>query len=243
MEEPVKLTDFSTLTFDCYGTLIDWESGMVSALEPLTSRLQQALPRNEILSTHARYESFQQSHAPTMPYPEILATVYKRMAEQWGLSTSWAECLRYGQSVKAWLPFVDSADALAYLKQHYRLVVLSNVDNDSFAASNERLGVTFDAVYTAQDIGSYKPHDRNFAYMIESLARLGVEQGEILHTAESLYHDHRPANEYGLKSCWINRRRDQEGTGATMPLEISPQYDFRFSSMAEMADAHRKHFA
>lgn len=239
----MKLTDFTTLTFDCYGTLIDWESGMVSALEPLTSRLQQALPRNEILSTHARYESFQQPYTPTMRYSEVLATVYKRMAEEWRLSTSWAECLRYGQSVKAWPAFADSAEALAYLKQHYRLVVLSNVDNDTFAASNEKLGVTFVAVYTAQDIGSYKPNDRNFSYMIESLARLGVEQDEILHTAESLYHDHRPANQHGLKSCWINRRHDQEGTGATMPLVTSPQYDFQFSSMAEMADAHRKQFA
>ena len=156
---------------------------------------------------------------------------------------SWDECLAYGNSIKDWPAFPDSAEALAYLKKHYKLVILSNVDNESFAASNKKLGVTFDAVYTAEDIGSYKPASRNFDYMLDKLKTLGLEKGDILHTAESLFHDHRPANDQGLANCWIFRRFDKEGFGATMNPGVMPTYDFRFTSMAELAAAHRAELA
>ena len=204
------------------------------------NRLEREISRNEILEAHARYESSQQAQTPTKLYPEILAIVYKRLAEEWGLAVSWEECVRYGQSVKEWPAFPDSAEALTYLKKHYKLVIISNVDNDSFAASNEKLGVTFDAIYTAQDIGNYKPHDTNFDYMINMLAQLGFDKSEILHTAESMFHDHQPANRHGLKSCWIYRRHNQDGFGATMHPGEMPHYDFRFTSMAELVEAHRK---
>ncbi len=168
-----------------------------------------------------------------------MATVYKRLSEAWGQPASWEECLRYGHSVKDWPAFPDSPEALHYLKEHYKLVILSNVDNESFAASNEKLGIDFDAVYTAQDIGSYKPADANFEYMIEMLASMGIKKTEILHTAESMFHDHAPANRHGLASCWIFRRHEQEGFGATKHPGDMPRYDFRFDSMAEMAEAHR----
>ena len=239
----MQLTDFNVLTFDCYGTLIDWESGMVRALEPLTSRLNREINRDEILQAHAHYESSQQAQTPTKPYPEVLATVYKRLAEAWGVSASWAECLAYGQSVKEWPAFPDSAAALAYLKAHYKLVILSNVDNASFAASNEKLGVTFDAIYTAQDIGSYKPAPANFDHMLKMLASLGIEKSQILHTAESMFHDHQPANQHGLKSCWIYRRHDQDGFGATVHPGDLPHVDFRFTSMAAMVEAHKEAFS
>ena len=123
------------------------------------------------------------------------------------------------------------------MKDHYKLVILSNVDNRSFAASNAKLGVEFDAIYTAEDVGSYKPSDRNFDYMLEKLAGLGIEKSNILHTAESMFHDHGPANRHGLASCWIYRRHQDEGFGATMNPGDMPHYDFRFTSMAEMAEA------
>ena len=236
----MQLTDFDVLTFDCYGTLIDWESGMSQGLAPLTDQLGAELSRDEILATHARHESTQQARTPGKLYPEILSIVYKRMAEEWGIAVSWDECLRYGQSVKDWPAFPDSPDALAYLKEHYKLVILSNVDNASFAASNQKLGVTFDAIYTAQDIGSYKPAAANFDYMLAHLADLGVEKSKILHTAESLFHDHQPANRHGLHNCWIYRRHEQEGFGATQDPGEMPQIDFRFNSMAEMTEAHQK---
>jgi 2-haloalkanoic acid dehalogenase type II len=142
--------------------------------------------------------------------------------------------------VKDWPAFPDSAESLAYLKKHYKLVILSNIDNASFAASNQRLRVTFDAIYTAQDVGSYKPSDRNFDYLIAKLQSIGIAKSEILHTAESLFHDHAPANRHGLASCWIYRRHNQQGFGATMNPGATPKHNFCFHSMADMVAAHRQ---
>jgi 2-haloalkanoic acid dehalogenase type II len=236
----VQITDFKALTFDCYGTLIDWESGMFAALQPLIGRVKRELGRDEVLAAHAKHEASQQLTTPAMPYSRLLAMVYKRLAEEWGVPAPFDEALAYGRSIKDWPAFPDSAEALTYLKQHYRLVILSNVDNESFAFSNRKLGVTFDAIYTAEDIGSYKPAPRNFTYMLDKLATLGLGKGDILHTAESLFHDHGPANEFGLASCWIHRRHEQGGFGATMNPGKEPRYDFRFTSMKALADEHRK---
>jgi 2-haloalkanoic acid dehalogenase type II len=127
----------------------------------------------------------------------LLPIVYKRLAEEWGVPASWEECQAYGRSVGNWPAFPDSAEALQYLKKHYKLVILSNVDNESFAASNKRLQVTFDAILTAEDIGSYKPDDRNFRYMLEKLGGMGAARSRSC-TRESLFHDHEPANRAGL---------------------------------------------
>ena len=156
----MRIKDFKVLTFDCYGTLIGWESGIIAGLKPLTARLEQEISRDRILESHAYHESQQQSSTSGMRYADLLATVYRRLAEEWGKPAAWDECVAYGESVKDWPAFPDSADALRYLKQHFRLVILSNVDNASFACSNEKLGVEFDAIYTAEDIGSYKPVKR-----------------------------------------------------------------------------------
>ena len=165
--------------------------------------------------------------------------VYRRLAEEWGVEVTWEECQAYGLSVRQWPAFDDSREALAYLKQHYKLVVLTNTDNTSFSGSNARLDVHFDGVYTAEDVGSYKPSDRNFDYMLETLARQGISKKDILHTAESMFHDHGPANKHGLANCWIYRRHEKEGFGATMDPGEMPSYDFRFNSMAELAAAHK----
>lgn len=235
----MKLTDFKALTFDVYGTLIDWESGMIEGLQPLTDRVSQPLTRNQILEAHARHESTQQRQTPGKRYQELLATVYRRLAEGWGVAVSWEECLEYGRSVRHWPAFSDSAAALEYLKQHFKLVVLSNVDNESFSHSNEKLAVDFDAVYTAEDVGSYKPSDRNFEYLLATIGDIGIEKQQILHTAESLFHDMEPGNRHGLACCHIYRRHNQEGFGATMTPATQPSFQFRFNSMAELADAVR----
>ena len=234
----MKLSDFKVLTFDCYGTLIDWESGMVAALAPLTERLAHRPTRNEILEAHGRLEAIQERTTPGKPYRELLAIVYKRLAEGWGLNVSWQECQTYGHSVGDWPAFSDSAEALRYLKQHFQLVILSNVDNESFTQSNARLGVAFDGIFTAEDIGSYKPDRRNFDYMLAELSHRGIGKGDILHVAESLFHDHVQANALGLASCWIHRRHGDEGYGATQAPENMPKVDFRFDSMAALAAAH-----
>lgn len=239
----MKLTDFKVLTFDVYGTLIDWESGMITALKPLTDKVARDLTRDEILEAHAYYESTTQRWTPSKKYSELLPVVYRRLAEEWAVEVSWEECQAYGLSVRQWPAFDDSRAALAYLKRHYKLVVLTNTDNQSFQGSNARLGVHFDGVYTAEDIGSYKPADRNFDYLLETLSRQGIRRSDILHTAESMFHDHAPANKHELANCWIYRRHDKDGFGATMNPGQMPNYDFRFNSMAELVKAHQAELA
>ena len=237
----MKLHDFQVLTFDCYGTLIDWETGLFTALQPLLSRGRGALSRDAALEAFARHESRQQALTPSMPYAALLAEVHRQLAEEWGVAADHTENARFGGSIAIWPPFPDTVDALRYLKQHFRLVILSNVDREGFAATNQYLDVAFDAVYTAQDIGSYKPDLRNFSYLLERLGENGFQKSQVLHVAQSLFHDHVPANAVGLASAWIDRRADSGGSGATAPVTGSVRYIFSFPSLAALADAPRGH--
>lgn len=239
----MRLSDFTVLSFDCYGTLIDWETGITRAVAPWLNDVGVTASRDEILRAFASAESDLQMAMPGAPYPEILAAVHPAMAEHFGVPSSEEAAASFGASVKDWPPFSDSVEALGYLAQHYQLVILSNVDQTSFAHSNEKLEVAFDAVFTAQDVGSYKPHPNNFRYMLDRLAERGVAQEKILHTAESLYHDHVPAKQFGLATCWIHRRAGQAGHGATRPPEVEVHPDFRFESLAAMAAAHQAEIA
>ena len=240
----MKLADFDTLTFDCYGTLIDWETGIASALEPLAARAGRTIAPDERIAAFARHEHEEQARAPAALYPEILAGVHAAIAREWGVDPDAGLARGFGGSVPDWPAFADSAEALRYLKRHYRLVILSNVHRAGFAASNEKLEVEFDAIYTAQDIGSYKPDPRNFHYMLEHLARdFGVAPNRILHTAESLFHDCATARSLGLATTWIHRRASAGGFGATRAVEEPPDVDFYFTSLGEMADAHRTEVA
>jgi 2-haloalkanoic acid dehalogenase type II len=235
----VQITDFSTLTFDCYGTLIDWESGIMTALQPLLVRVGGSLTRDAVLEAFGQHETRLEQANPTMRYSELLALVHDALALELGVGTNAAERRRFGGSVSDWPAFEDTAAALQYLKEHYRLVILSNVDRESFRATNSRLGVAFDAICTAEDVGSYKPDPRNFNYLIERLAAMGIDKSRILHTAQSLFHDHAPANHAGLASAWIDRRHHTTGWGATAPPPAGVHYDFRFTSLAEMVKAHQ----
>jgi 2-haloalkanoic acid dehalogenase type II len=235
----MRLTDFKVLTCDCYGTLIDWETGILRALAPLLRDERARRPDDQVLADFARHESAQEALTPRMLYSDLLGLVHRRLTAEWGLPTSEEADRAFGRSVGDWPAFADSAAALAYLEQFYALVILSNVDRRSFAASNRRLGVAFDAVYTAEDIGSYKPDPRNFRYMIDALGRRGHAAGAILHVAQSLYHDHTPTNAMGLRSAWIDRRQRAAGSGATPPPATPVHWDFRFGSLAELVEAHR----
>jgi 2-haloalkanoic acid dehalogenase type II len=236
----MKLTDFSVLTFDCYGTLIDWESGIHAALRPLLERGGLKFGRDEVLAEFARHESAQEHETPGMIYSALLTAVHRRLAKAWGVAVDDSAHVRFGASVPDWPAFPDSVESLAYLKRFYKLVVLSNVDRESFRGSNKRLGVEFDAVYTAQDIGSYKPDLRNFHYMLDHLGQRGIAKRDILHTAQSLFHDHAPARTVGLATAWIDRRHAQDGWGATMPPPAGTSWDFRFDSLAAFVQAHRE---
>jgi 2-haloacid dehalogenase len=236
----MNLTDFKVLTFDCYGTLIDWETGIWHALAPLVAKAGGGRIRDAALEDFARHEVAQEEATPSLPYAQLLSAVYQRLGQEWGVAVTRAEADRFGASVPEWPEFPDSAPALQYLKRHYKLVILSNVDRASFRGSNARLRVDFDAVYTAQDIGSYKPDPRNFEYLLRRLREdFGLDKPDILHTAQSLFHDHVPAKRLGLATAWIDRRHASGGWGATAAPPGTPQYDFRFESLAALAEAHQ----
>lgn len=246
----MKLSDFEVLSFDCYGTLIDWESGIHDALTPLIARAARLSPqtaapfpfrdsRDAVLQAFAGLESSQQRKTPELTYPDLLAEVHGQLAQAWGVPRDPSEDAAFGASIPDWAPFPDTVEALRYLKRHFRLIILSNVDRASFQATNRRLAVEFDAVYTAQDIGSYKPDRRNFEYLLARLAGQGVASEKLLHVAQSLFHDHVPANALGLASAWIDRRHNQPGNGATAPPAADVHYDFHFTSLHALVEAHR----
>ena len=239
----MALTDFKALTFDCYGTLIDWESGIASGLSELASRAAEPLTRDEILEAHARHESYQQKITPAMPYDRLLQVVFKRLAEEWGVRYRWDEAVAYGASVGDWPAFPDSASTLQYLKKYFQLIVVSNVDNRSFKTTNEKLAVDFDAIVTAEDVGSYKPSRNIFEYLFSTLSAMGIRKDDTLHIADSIYHDHEPASELQLRSCWIHRRYEQRGFGATAKTTVEPSVDYKFTSMAQLVKAHHEDLA
>jgi len=236
-----RLSDFKVLTFDCYGTLIDWEAGIWDAFQPvISSNGRSDILRKDALEAFAVIENRLEAETPDMPYPEVLKRVHGVFARRFGLLTSASLDSGFGDSLPNWPAFPDTADVLRYLKTRYKLVILSNVSRDGFAASNRKLGVEFDAVYTAEDIGSYKPAPANFKYLLEHLRQdLGLDKQDILHTAQSLFHDHVPAKSFGLATAWIDRQRLSEtsGWGATAKLDELPTTDFLFHSMGEMAAA------
>ncbi|MXX76034.1 MAG: haloacid dehalogenase [Holophagales bacterium] len=236
-----RLTDYHVLTFDCYGTLIDWETGIWDALQPLIMRNRDAgVSRDAALLAFGQCESLQERETPDLLYSELLARVHGRIADRLGMQTVPELDEAFGASVPGWPAFPDTADALRVLKRHFRLVILSNVHKDGIAGSNRKLGVEFDAIYTAEDIGSYKPADANFEYLVAHVqSDFGLDRSDILHTAQSLHHDHVPANRFGLANAWIDRQRLSEGGswGATDRVETMPTTDFVFFSMGEMAAA------
>ncbi len=238
-----KLTDYQVLTFDCYGTLIDWETGIWDSLQPLIMENNRSdVPRAEALGVYARLEHAQESATPEMRYSELLGRVHAAIAAEFSMTTNSDLDAEFARSIAHWPAFSDTADTLRYLRTRYKLVILSNVDRQSFSASNRKLGVEFDAVYTAEDIGTYKPSPRNFEYLLAHLrSDFGLQPGEVLHTAQSLFHDHVPAKACGLANAWIDRQRlSQSGSwGATTPVQQRPQTDFLFFSMGEMANAVR----
>lgn len=233
----MRLSDFKALSFDCYGTLIDWEAGLTAALAPLAARSGHS--PDALLEKFGRIEHEVEEEFPGLRYSELLREVHERLSERLGAEPGAQQAAAFGDSVGDWPAFPDSPEALAYLKEHFQLVILSNVDRASFARSNERLGVEFDHIFTAEEIGSYKPSLRNFEYMLERLATAGIAKRELLHVAQSLFHDHVPANRVGVASAWIDRRHDKPGSGATRLPDPMPHYDFRFTSLAALADAHR----
>ena len=224
---------FDALTFDCYGTLIDWERGILAALRSVGPSIA-AADDETLLDEYANAEAALEA-GPYRRYREIAGEAMAVVARAHGAAPDGDQVARLGGSVVDWAAFSDSHDALVRLKTRFRLGVLTNCDDDLFAASNERVGVAFDWIVTAQQVGSYKPDERNFAALVERLGADGVAQPRILHVAQSLFHDHAPAQRLGFRSVWIDRRHGRPGVGATPPADALP--DAAFRSMAAFAAA------
>jgi 2-haloacid dehalogenase len=228
----VALTDFGrfeVLTFDCYGTLIDWETAILAGLRRTLGPAGTAHDDDDLLGRFARHEAVTEA-GPYLRYREVLARSLREVCAEVGVEPPVEAVAAFAGSVGDWPAFPDSADALARLARRFRLAVITNCDDDLFAASNRRLGVTFDWVITAQQAGSYKPNPRNFQIAFE---RIGVPRERILHAAQSLFHDHIPAKSLGLTTVWINRRHDRPGSGATPPAAATP--DLTVPDMATLA--------
>ncbi len=227
---------FAAMSFDCYGTLIDWETGIANAMRPWAARHGLDLDDEALIAAHGRHETHVQDDRPDALYPLVLAETLRRVGVDLGADVTDSDASAYGQSVKDWPAFPDTAAALIRLSARFKLIIVSNIDRASFAASNPRLGVTFDAIVTAEDVGSYKPQRGHFDRLFEEIERLGVGRDELVHVAESLFHDHQPAAALGLPSVWIHRRHGKAGSGATaVPSgDVSPTWTF--TSMAELAD-------
>lgn len=218
------------LTFDCYGTLIDWESGILAALR---RELPGAAPfgDDELLERYAHHEAAAE-RPPYRSYRSVLAETVRALASEQGLDLADEGVARFAGSVPDWPEFPDTVEALRRLRQRFRLGVITNCDDDLFAASNRRLGVDFDWVVTAEQTRSYKPARRPFDAALE---QIDASPERILHVAQSLFHDHVPAKALGVRTVWIDRRHDRPGFGATPPASVEP--DAAFTSLRDFADA------
>lgn len=230
------LGEFRAVSFDCYGTIVDWETGLWTALGPLVASAAHPPGREAALVAFARAEPEVQAEFPEAPYPEVLARVHRRLAQAWEGADDPALARAFGGSVSSWPPFPDSAGALRELGRHVPLIVLSNVDGKSFAGTAKRLGVAFDAVCTAEEIGSYKPDPANFRFLLERVKRdLGIGRGELLHAAQSVFHDVVPAGEAGIATAWIDRGGGSGGAAGEVADPPSP--DFRFPDLETLVRA------
>ena len=233
----MELKEFNAISFDCYGTLIDWETGILAELEPWLARAGKEIFPDAILEAYALAELKEERADPTALYPEILKRTFFALADEFGVSRDEEEAIRFSQSVSRWPAFDDAPEALAELKKHFKLIVLSNVDRTSFSHSAKKLGVEFDAVYTAEEIGSYKPDPRNFDFLTSHLGELGIEKGKLLHAAQSMTHDIIPGRAVGLKTAWIHRRFNKPGWGATAPPAKTVESEFLFMDLTALASA------
>jgi len=230
---------FTTLSFDCYGTLIDWETGIIDALRTWRKRSGLTESDERLLELFGSAEMVEEREHPDALYPMILAGVLRRMGRDLRAEPNVAEVEMFSRSVPEWPAFADSQGALAYLKKHFKLAILSNVDRRSFTGSNRRLGVDFDLIVTAQDVGTYKPDLGNFRRLLAELEKLGATQDQVLHIAQSLRHDIEPAKQIGLATVWVDRRHAKKGLGATAPPAGDATPDLRVTSLAEFVKIHR----
>ncbi len=226
----MNFASFEAITFDCYGTLVDWEAGIVAALGPMLDAHGADVSGEEILERFARLEPRAQA-GDFRPYREVLARVASALGREMGFEPTAYEVAAFAGSVGAWPPFPDTVASLRLMGSRYRLAIVSNVDDDLFAGSAAQLGIDFATVVTAQQVRSYKPSPVHF---VEALERLGLPRERVLHVAQSLFHDIAPARELGIPCVWVNRRGDRSGSGATAPSDAEP--DLEVSDLSTLVE-------
>jgi len=207
---PMDFSRFTTISFDCYGTLIDWESGILPTLRTVLANHGQSLHDTDILELYGEFEA-QAESGPYQSYRDVLQSVVQGFADRFHFEASSAEIRSLHESVRAWPPFSDTVPALRELQKCYRLVVISNIDDDLFAETRKHLEVEFDGVVTAEQARSYKPSVNNFQI---ALRRFAISPDRLLHAAQSVYHDVAPARSLGISTAWVNRKSARPGVGA-----------------------------
>lgn len=232
----IDATDRRVLTFDCYGTLIDWESGITARVGPWIAEAgRREIPPDLILVAFALHQSRHQQPRPALPYREVLARSWADVQASFGLPEDAAQCEAFAQSCGDWPPFADTVAALRRLASRFALGILSNVDDASLARSLRLLEVPFLLTVTAERVGSYKPGLPHFETAVAELEAQGMPKEVILHVAQSRHHDVEPAARLGIPTVWVDRRHGKRGIGATIANTAQPAA--RVPSLAALADA------
>ena len=226
----MDFSPFKILTFDCYGTLIDWESGIFSALRPILAAHGKSIPDSQLLELYGELEA-QAEQGEYRSYRDVLQLVVSGFGEQLGFEPSDHEKRTLPGSLRNWLPFPDTIPALKRLKSRFKLAVISNVDDDLFSDTAQRLQVGFDHVITAQQARCYKPGMKIFNLALKTI---GHSPDQILHCAQSVYHDVVPARALGLATVWVKRPSPPAGAGAAKAAVGSP--DLEVPDLATLAD-------
>jgi 2-haloacid dehalogenase len=228
----LDFTRFKILTFDCYGTMIDWEAGIFSALRPILAAHGKQISDSAVLQLYSELEASAEQ-GEFQRYRDVLQSVVRGLGERLGFSPTAAEVRSLPDSLAHWQPFSDTVEALRKLKSRYQLAVISNVDDDLFASTAPKLGVAFNYVITAQQAGCYKPCLRMFTLAED---RMGVARDQWLHVGQSIYHDVIPAQSLDLATVWVNRPSPRPGAGAAKAATGKPDLEVPdLRSLAELA--------
>lgn len=225
----LDFTRFEVLTFDCYGTLINWEDGILTCLHRILAAHKKDVDDATLLRLYGDFEA-NAEQGEYRRYREVLRSVVRQFGEELGFLPTELEVNSLPESLAEWKPWPDTLSALRNLQSRFQLAIISNVDDDLFAVTLPRLGAQFDQIITAQQAGAYKPSLKMFEL---ALSRVGAPAPKILHVGQSIYHDVIPAQSLGISTVWVNRPSPRSGIGAVKAAEGQP--DLQVSSLAELA--------
>jgi 2-haloalkanoic acid dehalogenase type II len=228
------MQDIKAISFDCYGTLVNWEEGIRGAFKALFAGIDIHADEDKLLELFAKHESELESRVPIVPYFDVLDGVAAGVGKDLGVELTSAQTQAFAESIADWPLFDDVLPTLEQLHGKYELAILSNVDRRCFSVTVDKFQGMIDIVCIAEESGAYKPSPQAFEALLAILKDKGIDKSQLLHVAQSLYHDHEPAAKLGITSCWMDRRADQEGWGAVPPPEGAVQPPHRIASLTEL---------